>query len=133
VHLRKVRSPVVLGAVSVFVALTACAGDNASPKPSFVVEGRKPVAWKLVGPQPAAADTKITVEAAWRDCTGGSEPEDPQPAVAYFEDTISVTIWAIPPAGKNFTCQGNPSIPVTIDLSEPVGHRTIVQGPEKPY
>jgi hypothetical protein len=126
------RARVAVAAVILLFAVTSCS-DTSSPAPTFDVDGRKPVAWKLVGPQPASSDTKIKVEAAWIECTSGSEPDDPKPAIAYGENTISITIWAIPPAGDAFDCQGNPSIPVTISLNEPVGDRDIVQGHEKPY
>jgi hypothetical protein len=136
------QTRIALCGVCLLMALAACSGGNsgeaadgatASPTPTFDVEGRKPVAWKLVGPKPAPSDTEIEVVAAWIECTSGSEPEDPLPAVAYDETTISVTIWAALPSGNAFDCQGNPSVTVTVDLTEAVGDRTIVQGPETPY
>ena len=136
------QTRIVLSGVGLLLALAACSGGNsgeaadsanASPTPTFDVEGRKPAAWKLVGRKPAASDTEFDVAAAWIECTSGSEPEDPLPAVAYDETTISVTIWAVPPSGNAFDCQGNPSVTITVDLTEAVGDRTIVQGPETPY
>lgn len=136
-----VKTSIVLSAAIVLLALTACTGNSqqavdppvASSAPTVDVEGRKPVAWKLAGPKPAPDETRIEVQAAWIACTSGSRPEDPQPAVTYAETTISVTIWAIPPSGNAFTCQGNPSSTVIVKLDEPVGDRRIIQGPEAPY
>lgn len=134
------RGVLVLGLGLLVLALAACTGgaETAStPTPSATstvnVTGREPVAWKLTDGQPAPSATAVEVEAAWRACTGGVQPDDPQPVITYGADNITVTIWAIPPKGRNHTCPGNPSVRLTVSLTEPVGDRLVVQGSEVPY
>lgn len=64
---------------------------------------------------------------------GGAQAEDALPVVEYGEDTVTLTVWAIPPAGDAFECPGNPPVTVTVTLAEPLGDREVVPGPEDPY
>ena len=125
------------------VLLTLCActaapsgdsdsGDDASPM-AVDTEGRKVAQWQFAGKEPGPDDREFEVQVAWIACTGSAKPDDPQPVIEYGEETIALTVWAIPPKGKFFTCPGNPPVTMTVTLTESVGDREVVPGPEEPY
>ncbi len=64
-----------------------------------------------------------------RACANGKPPTGRvrPPIVAYDEHavTITVTVSQIPGGAD---CPGNPSVPITIELSQPLGQRTILDG-----
>ena len=43
-------------------------------------------------------------------------------------DEVRVAFAAKPPPGQDFTCPGNPEIPLTVELPEPLGDRIVVEG-----
>ena len=57
------------------------------------------------------------------------------PQVVETDTSVLVAFAVVPPVALTVTCQGNPSTPVTVELSQPLGHRTIYDGvyvPPKP-
>ena len=76
----------------------------------------------------------LVTEAA---CASGREMGDALlgPQVVETDAAVIVAFAAIRPNEQGFTCQGNPSTPVTVELSQPLGSRTVYDGqyvPPKP-
>jgi hypothetical protein len=132
-----------LVAVALLLTLGACtdapsdpppAGDaGVTPTAEVDTEGRKVAQWQFAGQEPGPDDREFDVQVAWIACASGAKAEDPQPVVEYGEDTVTLTVWAIPPEGNAFECPGNPPVTVTVTLTEPLGDREVVPGPEEPY
>lgn len=64
-----------------------------------------------------------------RACANGKPPTGRvrPPVVVYDERTITITVTVSEiPGGAD--CPGNPSVPITIELSQPLGDRTILDG-----
>ena len=80
-------------------------------------------------PVPDAASTELHVLVTESSCTGGSELGDRLlgPDVEVTADAVRIAFGAIPLVGDQ-TCPSNPSTPVTIELDEPLGARSIVDG-----
>lgn len=66
-------------------------------------------------------------------CAGGQSPEGRilDPVIAYRSDAIEVTFTVAKRPGDQ-DCQGNPSFPVEIRLSQPLGTRTLLDGSVAP-
>jgi hypothetical protein len=135
------RLPLV--GVALLLTLGACTEAQTGPTPAGDVgttstaevdtEGRKVAQWEFAGQEPGPDDRQFDVQVAWIACAGGAQAEDPQPVVEYVEGTVTLTVWAIPPKGKIFTCQSNPTVTVTVTLTEPLGDRQVVPGSENPW
>ncbi|MCY4623170.1 MAG: hypothetical protein OXD34_15305 [bacterium] len=87
----------------------------------------------LLGPDSITLDLLVT-EAA---CASGREMGDALqgPQVVETDTAVIVAFAAIPLYEQLVTCQGNPSTPVTLELSQPLGNRTVYDGlyvPPKP-
>jgi hypothetical protein len=92
--------------------------------------GRAMARWTYEeGFKPTATSWELRVRAMWVGCASGAAPVDPQPVVGYSSNEVSVAVWAIPPVGEAFTCQGNSSVKLRIPLKEPLGSRDVVPGP----
>ena len=64
-----------------------------------------------------------------RACANGDPPTGRvrPPVVVYGEGTVTITVTVSEtPGGAD--CPGNPSVPITIELSQPLGERTILDG-----
>lgn len=74
-------------------------------------------------------DRTITVLATERECSGGRDvtPYLSEPEVVETEDRVSVRLTADEVVGAA-SCQGNPSVEVEVELTEPLGDREIVDG-----
>ena len=64
-----------------------------------------------------------------RACAGGQAPNDRvlAPVVVYRPDAIVVTIAVASIPGAS-DCQSNASVPLTIELTEPLRDRTLLDG-----
>ena len=126
---------------ALLVGLTACDpvpdpnvavfGGSSTASPSVLsTAGRAATKWEYQpGFQPTASSRELRVLVSWVGCSSGAAPADPQPSVNYSLEHVSLTVWAIPPAGSAFDCQGNPRVPLTIPLTEPLGSRDVAPGP----
>ena len=126
---------------ALLIGLTACApvpktnvavsGGSSTASPSVLsTAGRAATKWEYQpGFQPTASSRELPVLVSWVGCASGATPADPQPSVKYSREHVSLTVWAIPPAGSAFECQGNPCVPLTIPLTEPLGSRDVAPGP----
>jgi len=50
------------------------------------------------------------------------------PVIVYESDRVIITVDAAPNGLESADCQGNDAVPVTIELSEPVGERSLIDG-----
>lgn len=87
-------------------------------------------------PLPDPTDTSIRLLVTELGCANGREMGDALkgPQIIETDDTVLVAFAVVPIAGT-VTCPGNPSTSVTIELSEPLGQRTLYDGlyyPPKP-
>jgi hypothetical protein len=75
---------------------------------------------------PASSGTELHVLINERECASGEPPVGREilPVVLEEPDTITITVLVEPVTG-GADCQSNPWHPITIDLSEPVGDRTL--------
>ncbi len=113
-------------------------GSGTGPPCESVVvlpEGLNRVAIRL-GSIPSPEDTAIRLLVTEESCASGRELGDALlgPQIIETDDAVLVAFAAISPLGPA-ECPGNPSSPVTIQLSEPLGQRTLYDGlyvPPKP-
>jgi len=89
------------------------------------------------GSPPDPDSRTIHVLATEQACASGREMGDDLqgPQVVETDSAVLIAFVAIPLAERLVNCQGNPSTPVTIELSRPLGDRTIYDGlyvPPKP-
>jgi hypothetical protein len=102
-----------------------------SCRPTAVVEGLSLASWTF--PPDAAPlrpdSTSFEALVNERACTGGQEmgARLRPPEIVYGPTTITV-LFAVTPLPGNHDCPGNPSTRVTVELREPLGDRTLVDG-----
>ena len=78
---------------------------------------------------PTPGSSAFPIEVVERNCASG-RPADGRiadPIVEYAEDAITVTIPVRPVAGSA-TCPGNPRTPFVLELDEPIGDRSLLDG-----
>ncbi len=80
------------------------------------------------GFQPTASSRELRVAVSWVGCASGAAPVNPKAVVSVSRENVSLSVWATPPAGNAFDCQGNQRVNLTVPLTEPLGSRTVVQG-----
>ena len=116
-------------------------GLGASPScdPNVALpDGLNRVAIRLDPSSPPDPDGRtIHVLATEQACASGRKMGDALqgPQVVETDTAVLIAFAAIPPAERLVNCQGNPSTPVTIELAQPLGDRTIYDGlyvPPKP-
>jgi len=113
---------------------TTVPDSTADSTPSLDTADKAVTTWKFIrGDEPESTDEAFEVQATWGACNGGVGPKDPQPVVKYSAETLTLTVWANTPEPGAHRCQANPWIPVTVNLTEPLGDRDVVAGPERPY
>lgn len=101
-------------------------------QPTIVLDDLSVATWTLdpALPPPDAATTSFTALVTERTCTGGQPLLGRllPPSIAYGADTVTVVVAATPLPGDVFTCQGNPSTRVTVELGEALGDRRLLDG-----
>jgi hypothetical protein len=93
------------------------------------VDTSYPASWTLATPTTADARS-LSLVITEMSCADGESPEGRvlEPQIEYGQEEISISIrvrvrsWAP-------TCPPNPTYPLTVELSEPVGDRRVVEGP----
>lgn len=123
------------------VLVAACATGGATPSPSPEPPGASPGAspsgevgaatW-WVDPAELPLDPATMVIRAVlveRACASGLSPEGRvlAPRIEYGQDAIVIDVEVVRREGDQ-DCQGNPEYPIEIELSEPLGDRTLVDG-----
>lgn len=101
-------------------------------RPTIVLDGLSLATWSLDPnlPPPDATATTLTAIVTERACTG-AQPMVGRllpPSITYGAESISLVFAARPLQGEMFTCPGNPSTRVTVELSEPLGDRRLLDG-----
>lgn len=78
-----------------------------------------------VEPDPASSTLHVWIQE--RECASGQAPTDREviPVVVESADRVEITTLVAPVAG-DAECPSNPWYPVTVELDEPLGERTIV-------
>ncbi|MGP5070905.1 hypothetical protein ACTXOR_00725 [Arthrobacter rhombi] len=106
-----------------FLAATLLLAGCSAPAPS----GSVTAAWDLRTPQKVTPDsTSLDVDVYRLECSGGTTGTVERPHVAYEPERILVHGLLSDLPDGNSTCLGVSPAPTTINLSEPVGHRAIV-------
>ena len=86
------------------------------------------------GSPPQPADTSIHLQVREIDCAGGRKMGDALrgPQVIETEDSVLVAFAVVPITAGAVTCQGNPSTRVTVELSQPLGERELLNAVRVP-
>jgi hypothetical protein len=82
------------------------------------------------GAAPDAGSTQLALLVTERDCNSGEDAEGRVELLSLEEtDTAVIVRVAVRPHAEGaFTCQSNPPTPFTLDLSEPLGERALLDG-----
>jgi hypothetical protein len=102
--------------------------DYCSPRPLTLDDGGEAeVYFDPAFPKPTADATEIHVLVHETGCSGGSSPASRllPPTVSYDEDSVALSV-RVRGLGGPATCPGNPRLPVTIQLPEPLGDRALI-------
>jgi hypothetical protein len=84
-------------------------------------------------PAPGPDATELHVLALERACASGRPPDGriADPEIAYTPSSVAVTIGVRRSTGDH-SCPGNPAVPLTVALPEPLGDRTLLDGSRLP-
>ena len=76
---------------------------------------------------PDSTTLRILVSEA--GCSGAADPTERMrpPEVIETDTEIRIAVAVVPPDGPQ-TCPGNPPVPLTIELSAPIGDRAVLDG-----
>jgi hypothetical protein len=100
-------------------------GGHSTPTP---VAG-DPATWKVITPYPDTTSTSLTIAVTRESCAGGHTGRALTPQVTYADLQIVIVAQVEPLIrGVARTCQGNDSVSVVVQLSQPIGHRDLVDG-----
>jgi len=77
---------------------------------------------------PSPSSSSISVLVTRLGCSGGVTGRVLQPGVVFGDDSITVTFTVEAAAPGAYTCPGNPAVPLVIDLGQPLGQRSLVDG-----
>lgn len=104
------------------LALAAC-------QPFTSANTGDPATWRLTSPSAVSAgSSEIDIEVTRLGCASGVTGEVLAPQVTYEEEQIVIRVDVARVGSGAQNCQGNDAVPVTVDLSEPVGDRAIIDG-----
>lgn len=90
--------------------------------------------WELApGADLSPAATRIEVLVHEQGCASGTSAEGriAPPTIEYGPETVIITLAVIPVTG-GATCPGNPDTPFTVELDQPLGDRTLLDGGTTP-
>lgn len=112
-------------------AVAGCSLLVNDPSPAAPAAG-SPAVWHLDPdrPPPGADDTTFSAMVTERACASGREVNDIllPPVIEYREDEVIVSLYVEPVPGGAQDCQGTAPTRFTIQLAEPLGGRTLVDG-----
>jgi hypothetical protein len=103
-----------------------------TPQPALPA-GLGLAAWRIDGEAPRNDATTISALVTEMACASGESSEGRilPPEISYGPDAIHV-VFAVQGMEGEQTCQGNPSVPYTIELREPIGERSVLDGSQLP-
>jgi hypothetical protein len=84
-------------------------------------------------PTPKPEATELHVLILERDCASGQAPDGriAAPEIAYGPSSVTVSIGVRRSEGDH-SCPGNPAVPLTVVLAEPLGDRSLLDGSRLP-
>ena len=84
---------------------------------------------EVTGYQGGAESTRIAIQVNERECTSGRDPDRflHEPYVVETDDSVTI-YWTSEPPRDSQTCPGNPSVDRVVELEEPLGTRTVLDG-----
>lgn len=98
--------------------LVGCSGFN-----------RAPATWALPSsPALDSGSTRFTALVTRLDCNSGVTGTVNPPDVQFTADKVVITFTVSPGPAQSASCQSNPEVPFLVELSEPIGDRTLVDG-----
>lgn len=125
------RSPYLWSGALICAALLAgCASSPQQQQPAPAPQqGSAAVGvWELSNSDEVdAQSTSLELGVVRLECAGGETGVVLEPEVFYEEDRILIRTDVAPlPPAEGYDCQGNDTVPLTVQLSEPVGERELV-------
>lgn len=112
----------VLLAVAAALSLSGCQQISA------LTNTGDPATWRLVDPSTVSSSSdQVDIEVTRLGCAGGETGEVLDPQVTYETERIIIRVDVVPIYGIQ-TCPSNHAVPITVQLTEPVGSRSIIDG-----
>ncbi len=114
----RMRRAAAAGALVIGVVwiLGACAADPST------------ATWEVARGEQLTADTsEFTAIVSRVGCSSGVQGEPQTPEIEFTDSEIQIT-FTIAPRIDGGTCEGTLGVPVDIDLGEPIGDRSLVDG-----
>ena len=119
---RPARAGVLVMLAAVWLA-TGCGPPTAQTS--------EPATWRLDPAHEAPARDALVLYLLVQEvaCANGSSPVDrmSEPSIQYSDSAVAITV-GIRPLTGDVNCLGNPDVPVTVPLREPLGDRVLVNG-----
>lgn len=95
---------------------------------AFLTNTGDPATWQLSDPNAVSSSSEqLHIEVTRLDCSGGETGEVLEPQVTYEAEQIIIRVDVVPISGLQ-TCPGNNAVPVTVQLTEPIGSRSLIDG-----
>ena len=98
-------------------------------RPTAFTEQYGVATWRLAGSDTSTNTTSFTADVTELACAGAQSAEEriQPPIIEYTENSVIVTFFVEPLSGFQ-ECPGNPSSTVEIQLAQPLGARTLLDG-----
>lgn len=130
-----IRTRLALALLPLTALASACgtpsAPEDSGPRPSAPA-ARPPgdaAVWFLAPDRtPAASSTSLAVLVSRLDCNSGVTGEVLPPEIRKSESEIVVTFAVAPRSPGAASCQSNNQVPYEVDLGEPIGRRSLIDG-----
>lgn len=115
------RSVLAAGALAGGVLIGGC-GSQVGMHPDQAT-------WELVSPDDVSPDsTRLQVGVERASCAGGVTGTVLEPQVTYEPDRVVIRTSVEPLPDGPYSCPGSNVVQLTVDLSEPVGNRELIDG-----
>lgn len=89
----------------------------------------EPATWQLADPSAVTADSElIDIEVTRLGCASGTTGEVLEPQVTYEAEQILIRVDVAPVGDGPQSCPGNDAVRISVQLTEPLGARAIVDG-----
>jgi hypothetical protein len=130
---RRRRRRAALGSSLVAAAVLFLAACTAEPAGETPAASPPPVGdtavWSLADPDSVDAHSReIEVGVMRLACASGITGELLDPVVTYGASEVVIRVDAVPPAEPGGSCPMNDLVPVTVELTEPLGDRALIDG-----